>query len=157
MNLNNFTLKAQEAVQRAQQVAMGNGNTAIETGHLLKGIFETDENVTPFLLKKLNINVSVLQQVLDKIIGGYPKSENNSGQYLSNEANQALVKANTYLKEFKDEFVSIELLLLGILGVKDTVSQMMKDNGINDKDLKKAILELRKGNKVTSSRTGRNL
>jgi ATP-dependent Clp protease ATP-binding subunit ClpB len=151
MNLNNLTLKSQEAIQQAQQIAVSNGNPAIENGHILKGILEVDENVTPFLFKKLNINLPIFKQALDKIVERYAKGENATGQYLSPEANQSLIKANTYLKEFKDEYVSIEHLLLGILNTKDTVSQLMKDNGINEKDLKAAIKELRKGSTVTSA------
>ncbi len=152
MNLNNFTLKSQEAIQQAQQMAVGNGNPAIENGHILKGIFEVDENVTPFLFKKMNVNIPVFRQALDKIIERYPKVDGGStGQYLSNEAQQALAKAANFIKEFKDEYVSIEHLLLGILSTRDTVSQLMKDNGITENDLKKAIQELRKGSTVTSS------
>lgn len=153
MNLNNFTLKSQEAIQQAQQMAVGNGNPAIENGHILKGIFEVDENVTPFLFKKLNVNIPIFRQALDKIVESYPKVNDgsNTGQYLSNPAQQALAKAANYIKEFKDEYVSIEHLLLGILSTRDTVSQLMKDNGITENDLKKAILELRKGSTVTSS------
>lgn len=151
MNLNNLTLKSQEAIQQAQQIALGNGNPAIENGHLLKGILEVDENVSPFLFKKLNVNLPVFKQALDKIVESYPKASNANGQYLSPQANQALLKANTYLKEFKDEYVSIEHLLLGIFSAGDTISQLMKDNGINEKDLKTAIQELRKGSTVTST------
>lgn len=149
MNLNNFTIKSQEAVQQAVQLATINGQQAIENGHLLKGIMETDENVVPFLLKKLNVNIQILEKALDKIIESYPKV--SGGQpYLSNAANQAIAKASSYLKEFGDEYVSIEHLLLAIFNTKDTISQLLKDNGITDKDLKAAINELRKGAKVTS-------
>ncbi len=152
MNLSNFTLKSQEAIQQAQQMAIGNGNPVIEAGHLLKGIFEVDENVIPFLFKKLNVNIPVFRQALDKIIDRYPKTnDGNTGQYLSNEAQQAIAKAGNFIKEFKDEYVSIEHLLLGILNTRDTVAQLMKDNGITESDLKKAIQELRKGSTVTSS------
>ncbi len=151
MNLNNFTLKSQEAIQQAQLMAVGNGNPAIEPGHILKGILEEDENVTPFLFKKLNINMPIFRQALDKIVERYPKTDGNAGQYLSNEGQQVIAKATNFIKEFKDEYVSIEHLLLGILNTKDTVSQLMKDNGITEADLKKAILELRKGSNVTSS------
>ena len=130
MNLNNLTLKSQEAIQQAQQIALGNGNPAIENGHLLKGILEVDENVFPFLFKKLNVNLPVFKQALDKIVEGYPKASNANGQYLSPQANQALLKANTYLKDFKDEYVSIEHLLLGILSTNDTMAQLIKDNGV---------------------------
>jgi ATP-dependent Clp protease ATP-binding subunit ClpB len=149
MNLNNFTIKSQEAVQQAMQIATINGQQAIENGHILKGIFAVDENVTPFILKKLNVNTPMFLKVLDKIVEGYPKV--SGGQpYLSNAANQAVAKATNYLKEFGDEYVSIEHLLLGILASKDTISQLMKDNGVTEKDLKAAIAELRKGAKVTS-------
>ncbi len=149
MNLNNFTIKSQEAVQQAMQIATNNGNQAIENGHILKGILEVDENVTPFILKKLNVNTQMFTKALDKIVESYPKV--SGGQpFLSNHANQALQKASTYLKEFGDEYVSIEHLLLAILSTKDTISQLLKDNGVNEKDLKAAINELRKGAKVTS-------
>jgi len=149
MNLNNFTIKSQEAVQQAVQLATANGQQAIENGHLLKAILEVDENVTPFLLKKLNVNLQMLEKALDSIINGYPKV--SGGQpVLSAHAGQALAKASNFLREFGDEYVSIEHLLLGILSVKDTISQLLKDNGVTEKDLKTAIHELRKGAKVTS-------
>lgn len=149
MNLNNFTIKSQEAVQHAMQIATVNGQQAIENGHLLKGILEVDENVTPFLLKKLNVNTQLFSLTLDKIVEGYPKV--SGGQpFLSNHANQSISKASAYLKEFGDEYVSIEHLLLAILSTKDTISQLLKDNGVTEKDLKTAIAELRKGAKVTS-------
>ncbi len=149
MNLNNFTIKSQEAVQKAVELVTTNGQQAIENGHILKGILEVDENVTPFILKKLNVNMQMFALALDKIIEGYPKVS-GAQPVLSNHANQAITKASTYLKEFGDEYVSIEHLLLAILTTKDTISQLMKDNGINEKDLKAAIGELRKGSKVTS-------
>ncbi len=149
MNLNNFTIKSQEAVQQALQIATANGQQSIENGHILKGILEVDENVTPFVLKKLNVNLPVFTQALDRIIGTYPKV--SGGQpVLSSSANQTLAKAPGYLKEFGDQYVSIEHLLLALLSVKDTISQLMKDNGVNEKDLKAAIAELRKGAKVNS-------
>ncbi len=149
MNLNNYTIKSQEAVQQAVQIATVNGQQSIENGHLLKGILEVDENVTPFILKKLNVNFSIFSKALDKIIEGYPKV--SGGQpFLSNNANQVISKASTYLKEFADEYVSIEHLLLALLSTKDTISQLLKDNGVTEKDLKAAINELRKGAKVTS-------
>ncbi len=152
MNLNNFTLKSQDAIQQAQLMAIGNNNPAIEAGHILKGILEVDQNVTPFLFKKLNINMPIFRQALDKIVDGYPKTtDGNAGQYLSNNGQQIIAKAGNFIKEFKDEYVSIEHLLLGIITTNDTVSQLMKDNGITEGDLKKAILELRKGSSVTSS------
>ncbi|MEO5641849.1 MAG: ATP-dependent chaperone ClpB [Bacteroidia bacterium] len=152
MNLNNFTLKSQEAIQQAQQFASEQNNQAVETGHILKGILAVDENVTPFLLKKLNVNIPLFTQVVERINDSYPKvSGGTSQQYLSNTSNQALLKAVNHLKEFNDEFVSIEHLLLGLLDTGDQVSQLMKDNGISTKDLKAAIRDLRKGATVTSA------
>lgn len=155
MNLKNYTIKSQEAIQEAQNLAIANDQQAIETGHLLKGIFNVDENVTPFILKKLNVNTVNFEKALDKIIETYPKVSGGS-PYLSNAANQSIVKASSYLKDFKDEFVSIEHLLLGILATKDTISQLMKDNGINEKDLKAAIVDLRKGANSNSASADEN-
>jgi ATP-dependent Clp protease ATP-binding subunit ClpB len=149
MNLNNFTIKSQEAVQKAVELVTVKGQQTIENGHILKGILEVDENVTPFILKKLNVNSPMMIAALDKIVDGYPKV--SGGQpVLSNNANQTIIKASSYLKEFGDEYVSIEHLLLALLTTKDTISQLLKDNGITEKDLKAAISELRKGSKVTS-------
>ncbi len=149
MNFNNFTIKSQEAVQQAVTLATANGQQAIENGHILKAITDQDETVTPFILKKLGINQQVFSKTLDSIVNSYPKV--SGGQpYLSNSANQTIAKATNFLKEFGDEFISIEHLLLGILVSGDSVSKMMKDLGFNEKDLKAAITELRKGAKVTS-------
>jgi ATP-dependent Clp protease ATP-binding subunit ClpB len=149
MNLNNFTTKSQEAIQQASQIAFENGQQAIETGHILKAIFEVDENVLPFLLKKLNIQPDLIENGLTPIIQAYAKV--SGGQpYLSQDANQALQRATSYLKEFKDEYVSIEHLLLAILHGKDSVAHLLKDKGVTEKSLKAAITELRKGTKVTS-------
>lgn len=149
MNFNNFTIKSQEAIQQALQIASANGHQAIENGHILKAILEVDENVTPFILKKLGVNQSVFSKTVDAIVHSYPKV--SGGQpYLSNAANQTIGKATNYLKEFKDEYVSIEHLLLGILAAGDSVSQLLKDSNIKEKELKAAILELRKGTNVTS-------
>lgn len=149
MNLQNFTIKSQEAVQQAQQIATGSENQSIETGHLLKGILEVDENVTPFILQKLGVNINIFKQTLDKIVESYPKVSGGN-QYLSQNANKALQKASSLLKEFKDEYVSIEHLLLGLLSTGDTISQLMKDSGVKEKEMKAAIQELRKGSNVTS-------
>ncbi|HEY4798228.1 MAG TPA: Clp protease N-terminal domain-containing protein, partial [Bacteroidia bacterium] len=151
MNLNNFTLKSQQAIQQAQNLALGKEHQSIECGHLVKGIMDEDDSVTPFLLKKMNVNVNLFTKTLEKIIESYPKVSGGGQQYLSSTANQAIAKAQNFAKEFKDEYVSIEHLLLGIFSVKDSVSQMMKDSGITEKDLKAAITELRKGERVTSA------
>ncbi|MDP1727983.1 MAG: ATP-dependent chaperone ClpB [Bacteroidota bacterium] len=150
MNFNNFTIKAQEAVQKAQQIAEGNKQQAIDTGHLLKGLLESDEQTISFLLKKVNVNSGRLTQALDAIITGYPKVSGDGAPYLSGQANQALIKAQSYLKGFGDEFVAVEHLLLGLLNTSDAVGSLLKDAGLNEKDLKAAIKDLRGGAKVTS-------
>ncbi|WP_454802362.1 ATP-dependent chaperone ClpB [Mucilaginibacter phyllosphaerae] len=148
MNFNNFTIKAQEAVQKASEIATGNQQQAIEPAHLLKGLLLVDENVITYLLKKLNVNLNRLNETLDTQIASYPKVS-GSDVYLSSAVNSALQKANTYLKEFKDEFVSVEHILLGILAGSDKAAGALKDAGVNEKDLKKAIVSLRGDNKVT--------
>ncbi|HNS46524.1 MAG TPA: ATP-dependent chaperone ClpB [Bacteroidales bacterium] len=149
MNLNNFTIKSQEALQQAQEIATGNQHQAIETTHILKGMLTVDEHVIPFLLKKLNINIVHLQQALDRIIQSYPRVAGGE-PYLTHDASMAFQKATTYLKEFSDEFIFIEHVLLGILAGKDTAAQLLRDSGVTEKDLKSAIRELRKGSTVTS-------
>ncbi len=148
MNLNNFTIKAQEAIQKASEITAGNQQQAIETAHILKGLLTVDENVVSYLLKKLNVNVNRISEVLDAQIQSFPKVSGTE-IYLSSGGNSALQKAQSYLKEFKDEFVSVEHILLGLLGTGDKISSILKDSGVNDKDLKKAILELRGNNRVT--------
>ena len=148
MNLNNFTIKAQEAIQKASEIAGGNQQQAIETAHILKGLLSVDENVISYLLKKLNVNINRISEVLDVQIKSFPKVS-GSDIYLSSGANTALQKAVSYLKEFKDEFVSVEHVLLGLLETGDKVSSILKDAGVNQKDLKKAILELRGNMRVT--------
>ncbi|MCB9274781.1 MAG: ATP-dependent chaperone ClpB [Lewinellaceae bacterium] len=149
MNLNNFTIKSQEAVERAQQVAMELQHQAIEPAHLLKGILEVDDSVAPFVFKKLGANLDIVRQATDSMVRSYPKVSGGS-QYMSRSATEALQRAATYLKEFGDEFVAIEHLLLGILATSDSASQMLKDSGLSEKAVKAAIRELRKGSRVTT-------
>jgi ATP-dependent Clp protease ATP-binding subunit ClpB len=149
MNLNNFTIKAQEAVQQAIQIAACNNQQAIETGHLLKGLLVEAENVTGFLLKKLGVNTNSFAMALDRIILGYPKVTGGES-YLSSAANSAVQKAVALSQKMGDQFVSVEHLLLSLLETGDTVSRLMKDSGINRKELEEAVRELRKGSKVDS-------
>jgi ATP-dependent Clp protease ATP-binding subunit ClpB len=149
MNLNNYTIKSQEAIQQAVQLVTINGQQAIEPAHLLKGILEVDENVSPFILKKLNVNPASFEKMVDSVIASYPKV--SGGQpHLSNAANKVLAKATTFLKEYNDEFISIEHLLLALLQAGDSTSSLMKDVGLTEKEMKAAIAELRKGGRVTS-------
>ncbi|MGJ1267371.1 ATP-dependent chaperone ClpB [Sphingobacterium spiritivorum] len=148
MNFNNYTIKAQEAIQKASEIASGNQQQAIEPAHILKALLTVDENIIGHLLKKLNVNITYLEGEVDKQIQSYPKVS-GSNIYLSNEANSALQKAQSYLKEFNDEFISIEHLLLGILNAGGKTASLLKDQGVNEKDLKLAIKELRGNNRVT--------
>jgi ATP-dependent Clp protease ATP-binding subunit ClpB len=155
MNFNNFTLKAQEAVTKSQEIAQAFQSPAIETDHLLKGIFSVDENVTPYLLKKMNVNTGLLAKALDKAIESHPRISGGE-LYLSTDANKALQKATAIAQEMKDEFTSIEHLLLGILSVNDSTSRLLKDAGTNEKDLKAAIKQLRQGSNVKSQNAEEN-
>jgi ATP-dependent Clp protease ATP-binding subunit ClpB len=149
MNLNNFTIKGRDTINQAAQIAASFDQQAIETGHILKAVQETADNITGFLFSKLGVNVSAMNLALDKIVGSYPKV--SGGQpYLSNGANTAVQKAIKYATEMGDQYVSVEHLLLGLLEANDQVSSLMKDSGFLKKDLKEAISELRKGAKVES-------
>jgi ATP-dependent Clp protease ATP-binding subunit ClpB len=149
MNFNNFTIKSQEALQKAQQITQGFGHQQIENEHIFKAIAEVDENVLPFILKKLSVNDVIINQVIDKELQSFPKV--SGGEItLSREAGKTLNEASLVAKKMDDEFVSIEHLLLAIFKSKSKISQILKDNGVTEKDLKKAIEELRKGGKVTS-------
>ncbi|MBN2616288.1 MAG: ATP-dependent chaperone ClpB [Bacteroidales bacterium] len=144
MNLNQFTIKSQEALQKAQEVAAQKSQQAVESIHLLKGILLADENATPFLLRKLNVDFPTFSKAVDRIIESLPKVSGGEA-YLTNDAQQVLQKASTYLAEFKDDFVSVEHLLLALLEGKSTAAELMKDNGITKKALITAIKDLRQG------------
>jgi len=148
MNFNNFTIKSQEAVGKATEIAATKQNQAIETSHLLKGMLMVDENVIPYLLKKLDVNLDTFNPALDRIIDSYPIVSGGGEQFISSDTTKALQKASALAQEFKDEFVSIEHLLLGILSVNDSTSRLLKENGVNEKGLKTAISQLRKGSTV---------
>lgn len=150
MNFNKYTIKAQEAVQQAQQIAVVNQNQAIENAHIIKGILTTDENVLHFLTNKTGIDFNALANGIDSLIGSLPKVQGGD-QYLSNDASKALQKAESMMKDFGDEFITIELIILGILASNDSVSKLMKQLGANEKDMKSAITELRKGSSATSA------
>lgn len=151
MTYDNFTVNAQEAILKAQQIAGGLEQQVVDTTHLLKGIMETDPRLTDFLLQKANIPVAALKRDINLEIEKYPKVQGGEKQYLSNDANKALAKAKNLLKEFGDEFISLELIMMGILDGNDKMASMLKNLGLNSKDFKTAILELRKGRKVTDS------
>ena len=149
MNFNNFTIKAQEAVQDAVNLVQSRGQQAIEPVHLLAGVMKAGENVTNFIFQKLGVNGAQIAQVVDKQIDSLPKVSGGE-PYLSRESNDVLQKATQYSKEMGDEFVSLEPILIALLTVKSTVSSILKDAGMTEKELRAAITELRKGEKVTS-------
>lgn len=149
MDIQKFTIKSQEAIQHAEQLATAKGHQAIENAHLLKGILTADKDVVPYLFSKLNVNTAIVEQTLDKILDSYAKV--SGGQlYLSSNAQKTLNNAFNEMKNFGDEYVSIELLLYAMLDGSDTVSQLLKDNKITKKNLKETIMDLRNGEKVTS-------
>jgi len=150
MNFNKFTIKSQEAIQQAQKIAQSYGHPQIENSHILQAIFEVDENVTPFILKKLGLNIDLLKQLISKTLDSYAKVSGGAEATLSRNASKMFSIAEEEAKKLKDEYVSIEHLLIGLLKAKDTTSQILKDQGVNDKNLKAAIDELRKGSNVNS-------
>lgn len=150
MNLNNFTIKSQEAIQQAQQIAQGYGHQQIENEHIFKALFEVDENVLPFILKKLNVNITLLKQVLDSTLNSFAKVEGGE-LMLSRDAGSMLNEASIIAKKMNDEFVSIEHLIVAIFKSKSKIAQILKDQGVTEKGLKAAIEELRKGDRVTSA------
>ncbi len=149
MHFDRLTVKSQEAIQKAQEIAMGYEQQAIESAHLLKGILSVDDNVAPHLLKKNNVSLAVIQQALERIIGRYPKVAGGD-PYLADSAKRALQAANGMLKEFGDEYISVEHLMLGILSGTDDAAQLLKDSGVTVKGLKEAVKSLRQGATVDS-------
>ncbi len=149
MNFNNYTIKSQEAIQQAQQLAQGFGHQQIENEHIFKALFNVDENVLPFILKKLNVNVTMLQQVLDKELESFPKVSGGD-LMLSREASKSLNEASIIAKKMNDDFVSIEHLIVAIFKSKSKIAQILKDQSVTEKGLNAAIEELRKGDRVTS-------
>ncbi|TDU40528.1 ATP-dependent Clp protease ATP-binding subunit ClpB [Gelidibacter sediminis] len=149
MNFNDYTIKSQEAIQHAQQLAQSFGHQQIENEHIFKAIFEVDENVLPFLLKKLNVNINLLQQTLDKQLESFPKVSGGDIM-LSREANKTLNEAAIIAKKLKDDYVSIEHLILAVFKSNSKIAQMLKDQGVTEKALTAGIEELRQGDRVTS-------
>ncbi len=149
MNFNNFTIKSQEAVQQAQLIAQGYGHQQIENAHLLRAMFEVDDNVTPFLLKKTGIDLSIITKTLDRIIESFPKVTGGD-LMLSKRANKTLLEASNIAKKMKDEYVTLEHILLSVLESDGKASQLLKDNGLTKKALQSAITEMRKGSNVHS-------
>jgi ATP-dependent Clp protease ATP-binding subunit ClpB len=149
MNLNNYTIKSQEALQQAQLLTQGLGHQQIENEHILKAIFEVDENVIPFILNKLNVNIALLNKILDKQLESFPKVSGGDIM-MSSTAVKTLNEATIIAKKMNDEFVSIEHLLVAIFKSKSNISQSLKDQGVTEKGIKAAIDEIRNGDRVTS-------
>lgn len=150
MNFNNFTIKSQEALQKAIEITKERGQQAIEPAHILLGVIMSGENVVNFLFQKLGANPAYITSVLNKEIDSFPKVSGGGEAYLSRESNSALDKAMDYAKKMGDQYVSIEHLLLGILATKSSASQILKDAGVSENELQQAISELRKGSNVNS-------
>ncbi len=150
MNLDKFTIKSQESIQQAQQLAAAAEQQSIESAHLLKGLLTVDENVLPFLFKKSGITTDTIAVATDELIRSYPKVAGGK-QYLSNDASTILQKAVSMAQSFSDEFVSLEHLLLALVEGKDKTARMLREKGLNEKELRAAIKELRKGSRVTSA------
>ena len=140
MTYDNFTIKAQESILEGQKIAGGMDQQQVDTPHLLKGILQVDENVMKFLLQKMGVNVATVARKLDEAVKGYPKVEGGGKQFLTNDANKALSRAKKKLKEFGDEFISIELIILGILEGKDKGSQILKEEGASVDGITAAIM-----------------
>ena len=149
MTYDNFTIKAQESILKAQQIAAGLDQQQVDTVHLIKGILETDESVAGFLLGKADVNLDMLRRKLDEAVLKYPKVEGSDKQFLTNDANKSLSRAKALLKEFSDQYISVELVLMGILQGEDSGAKLLKELGANEQLLRGAITELRKGRKVT--------
>ena len=149
MTYDNFTIKAQDAIIKGQQIAAGFKQQQVDTVHLIKGMLEIDEHVTTFLLQRANVDISSLNRQLDEAIQEYPKVRGTDKQYLTNEANRALSTAKKLLPEFGDEYISIELILLGIIKNDDRGARLLKEAGATEDEIKAGITDLRKGKKVT--------
>lgn len=151
MNLNNFTIKAQETIAKAQQIAFNNGNPTIETEHLLKALLEDQDSPVTFLLKKNNLNVNFLETKVDEAIAKLPRVQGTDpAQNISRDLNNVILRSSTLLKTFGDEFVSVEHLLLAILQGNDNSAKLLKDGGLTEKNLVAAVKDLRKGSTVSS-------
>lgn len=150
MDQNKFTNKAQEIIQGAQNIASNSQHQSVDTGHLLRSMIDSSNDVVGFLFKSMDVNTNIISAALDKIIQSYPKV--SGGQlYLSNELNKVLNNAFNLIKEFNDEFVSVEMLLYSLTDAKDSVGELLKDAGVTKKKLKESIMSLRKGESVKSA------
>jgi ATP-dependent Clp protease ATP-binding subunit ClpB len=152
MNLNNFTIKASEVLQQAQQLAFNAQNPTIETEHLMQALLEQSDSPVEYLLKKNNVTVSVLETKLQELIQKLPKvAGTDPAQALSREANNVILRAGSVLKQFGDEFITPEHLVLALIQGNDAIAKLLKNLGLTEKGLISAVTELRKGEKVSSN------
>jgi ATP-dependent Clp protease ATP-binding subunit ClpB len=149
MQFNNFTIKAQEVVQAAAMMALGNDQQEIQVGHVLAALLDTDETTAPFLLKKLNVNLGYVKQKAQELVNTYPKAQGSTGQYMANDTARLITDAQKQMQKLKDEFVSVEHLMLAMLMGQNKGAALLKDAGVTEKDLLAAIIELRQGERVT--------
>ncbi|HRO73743.1 MAG TPA: Clp protease N-terminal domain-containing protein, partial [Saprospiraceae bacterium] len=149
MTYDNFTVNAQEVILKAQQAAGALGQQSVDTIHLVRGIFDTDNKLAEFLFNKVGVNIPMIKKEINIELEKYPKVEGTDKQYLTNDANKALSAAKNLLKDFGDEYISIELILMGILMGNDSTASLLKNHGMTVDNLKSAISELRKGRNVT--------
>ncbi len=150
MNLGNFTIKAAEAFQQAQQIAFNAQSPNIETEHILKALLDQQDSPVEYLLKKNNVTVNLVESKLDELISKLPKASGEAAQQISREANSVVLRAGAVLKQFNDEFVTTEHLLLAIVQGNDSTAKLLKNTGLTEKGLIAAIKDLRKGESVTS-------
>ena len=150
MNIQNYTIKSQEVLQRAQSLAKELSHQSIEPSHLLKALLEIDENVCPYLLKKLGIQITHIESVIKESLYALPRVQGGQ-QFLSNDSQKVLQKAESIIKDWGDDFIALEHLLYALLTSKNKVSKLLKSQGLNPKEVEQAIKELRKGCKVESA------
>ena len=153
MTYDDFTIKAQDCILAGQKIAANHEHQAVDTMHLLRGIIQKEESISEFIIKKLGVNLATLKRKLDTNIKSLPKVKGANKQFLTDQANHALANAKKQLKQFGDEYISVELLILGIFKGKDDTAKLLKDLGVNERSLIDAIFELRKGSKVTDPST----
>ena len=153
MTYDNFTIKAQEAIGKAQQIAAGYEQQSVDSAHLLKSLIESEDSAVEFLLKKSGANLAALKKEVDELVWNTPKASDSSKQFLTAEANRAIAAAKNLLKEFGDEFISLELMLLGLAKGNDKLAKLMNAQGATFDALAAAVKELRKGRKITDQTT----
>ncbi|MDW8302842.1 MAG: Clp protease N-terminal domain-containing protein, partial [Bacteroidia bacterium] len=149
MNINKFTIKAQEAIQQAQSIASQHQHQFIDTPHLAKALLEQENSIAAYILKKLNANLNIFSQKVEEGIKRLPRVTGAQGEYLSNELKRVLDTAEQKAAQMKDEFVSIEHLLIGLAEQKDWIGNALRDQGVSEKEIKKVIKELRGDNRIT--------